>query len=56
MNNKITDEIWVRVDSNKNILFEGPYNDALTYNEGHFMTKRFYLQYKEEFSNMLNKL
>jgi hypothetical protein len=53
----IHNETWVRVDRNRDtILFEGPYKEALEYGEGHFMTKRFYQQYKEEMADLMKKI
>jgi len=44
--------VWVRTDSNHNILFEGSYEDALKFGEGNFMTKQFYVQYSQEMREM----
>ena len=40
--------VWVRTDSNHNILFEGSYSEAMNFNKGNFMSKEFYEQYREE--------
>ena len=53
----VTNEIvWVRTNSKGEILFEGPYQDALKFNEGNFMTKKFYEQYNEELTQRLQSL
>lgn len=53
----ITNEpIWVRTNSKGEILFEGSYEDALKFNKGNFMTKTFYMQYKEEMNELFLKI
>ena len=50
----VTNEpIWVRTNSKGEILFEGSYQDTLKFNEGNFMTKKFYEQYNEELTQRL---
>jgi len=53
----ITIETWVRVDSRtRKVIFEGSYEDAMSFDKGHFMTKRFYEQYRDEFSELMRNL